>query len=828
MTDSDSENQKPQSNPAQAYLDALAMPEQTRKQITAQLRNMDTATAMQGLHSQIAGVKPQHQQPDEHRCGYSATSVSARLALAYPQVPQAVWATPYRALNMPPAHRWSMEPQPIDRGFMNRLREWRNAIPRLASGRLNTLPSLRTTALLRQLLLLALVIVPSLGATGYMATVLPHKGSTLLELAILLAALALFAWILVGFWTATMGFFVLLFGDKHRLKHDTMAEDGLPSGARTAILMPICDEDVARCFAGLRVVYESLAAHTGSARQFDFFVLSDSVDPDCCVDEERAWADLCRELGAFGRIFYRRRRARIKRKSGNVADFCRRWGEDYRYMIILDADSIMTGECISKLAHLMEQNPDAGLIQTAPVAVNRYSPLARIQQFATRAYGPMFCAGLHFWHLDNAHYWGHNAIIRIEPFMMHCALPKLPGAGAMGGEILSHDFVEAALMRRGGWGVHLAYDLPGSYEELPPTLLDELRRDRRWCQGNMQHLRLLFSDRIAPAHRALFANGVMAYASALLWFTFLLLSSSEVVIEALRPPDYFPKPGALFPVWPVWQPIWAISLFAATMVVLFLPKVLGWLRILARGEAHAFGGFWALTGSVLLEIFLTTLLAPVRMLSHTRFVITTFLGRSVKWSSQQRADTGVPWPIALRYHGPGMLLAAVWGGIIYWANPAFLPWLGPILVALLVAPVLTVATSRVVFGRHLARYGLASIPEEKSPPDILRRLYELLEGTTDTPRISGFDAAALDPTTNALHSRLLPRQRRLSPAIETHRSQLRQTAVHRGSAALTSEQKNELLSDRAQMQRLHEQLWAAPQWPVAWRTAASRLPRVGK
>lgn len=812
---------------AQAYLSAMALPPQTHARLAAELRAGEQSenTSMRWLHEVLAGANPSEDQASTPGEGYSAQSISARLALAYPQVPESVWASPMRALNMPPVHHWGMEPQSIDRRFGNRVRDWLAAIPKLASVLSAAKPAVRTAAFLRQLLLLLLVMVPGLSATAYMATVLPHKGSTGIEIAILLCAFVLFAWILVGFWTAILGFWVLLFGDKYRLKHETLTDAVLPADVRTAILMPICDEDVARCFAGLRVVIESLAQDKVCAKQFDVFILSDSGDPGRGVDEERAWAELCRELNAFGRIFYRRRRARIKRKSGNIADFCRRWGAAYRYMIILDADSIMTGEAIIKLAHLMQQNPGAGLIQTAPVAVNRHSPLARIQQFSTRAYGPIFCAGLHFWHLDNAHYWGHNAIIRIEPFMQHCSLARLPGGGSMGGEILSHDFVEAALMRRAGWGVYLAYDLPGSYEELPPTLLDELRRDRRWCQGNMQHLRLLFSDRLAPAHRALFANGVMAYASALIWFVFLLLSSTEVVMEALRPLNYFPKPGALFPVWPVWQPLWAISLFAATMVVLFLPKILGWLRILWRGEARSFGGFWALTGSVLLEIVLTTLLAPVRMLSHTRFVVTTLMGRSVRWTSQQRADTEVAWSSALRYHGPGMVLAAAWGGIICWANLAFLPWLLPILFSLLVAPVVSVLSSRVSLGRGLARRGLAEIPEEHEPPAVLLRLQALLSGGNGAQQLSGFAAAALDPTTNALHSRLLSAQRGLTPAIQAQRKRLREIAFKQGPAGLSAEQQTELLSDPVQMQQLHEQLWATPNWPQAWQASADVLAK---
>ncbi len=209
-------------------------------------------------------------------------------------------------------------------------------------------------------------------------------------------------------------------------------------------------------------------------------------------------------------------------------------------MVVLDADSVMSGECLSSLVRLMEATPDAGIIQTAPRASGMDTLYARMQQFATRVYGPLFTAGLHFWQLGESHYWGHNAIIRMKPFIEHCALAPLPGKGAFAGAILSHDFVEAALMRRAGWGVWIAYDLPGSYEELPPNLLDELKRDRRWCHGNLMNFRLFLVKGMHPVHRAVFLTGVMSYLSAPLWFLFLVLSTALLAVNTLMEPQYFP------------------------------------------------------------------------------------------------------------------------------------------------------------------------------------------------------------------------------------------------------------------------------------------------
>lgn len=303
----------------------------------------------------------------------------------------------------------------------------------------------------------------------------------------------------------------------------------------------------------------------------------------------------------------------------------------------------------------MEANPNAGIIQSSPKASGMDTLYARCQQFATRVYGPLFTAGLHFWQLGESHYWGHNAIIRVKPFIEHCALAPLPGEGSFAGSILSHDFVEAALMRRAGWGVWIAYDLPGSYEELPPNLLDELKRDRRWCHGNLMNFRLFLVKGMHPVHRAVFLTGVMSYLSAPLWFMFLALSTALQVVHALTEPQYFLQPRQLFPVWPQWRPELAIALFASTMVLLFLPKLLSILLIWCKGTKE-YGGFIRVTLSLLLEVLFSVLLAPVRMLFHTVFVVSAFLGWEVVWNSPQRDDDSTPWGEAFMRHGSQLLL----------------------------------------------------------------------------------------------------------------------------------------------------------------------------
>jgi membrane glycosyltransferase len=688
-------------------------------------------------------------------------------------------------------------------------------------------------ALRRRILLAVLVLIPSVIATSFMLGVLPLRGRTSLELLIALFFGALFGWISIGFWTAVLGFFVLLRRRGRFAITSADADSGpIDPQVRTAVLMPICEEPVDRVFAGLKAMYRSLE-RTGQLGQFDFFILSDSGDPNRWVDEELAWFEWCRSVAGFGKIFYRHRRARIERKSGNIADFCARWGVKYRYAIMLDADSIMSGTALVRLVHLMEQRPNAGMIQTAPVAVNHRSLFARIQQFASRVYGPMFAAGLHYWQLGEGQYWGHNAIIRLAPFMEHCALPRLPGKPPLGGEILSHDFVEAALMGRAGWELWLAYDIEGSYEETSSSLLEEMTRDRRWCQGNLQHLRLVFTRGLHGAHRALFLNGALSYVSALLWFGFLTLSTAEAIREAIRVPEYFPSGRSLFPEWPVWRPDWALWLLATTGAILFLPKFLSILLIMIRhGGARSFGGIGRLTLSVLLEIALSALFAPIRMVFHARFVATNLMGRTVVWRSSAREDTETTWRDALRQHGIDTLWATAWGIGVYWLNPHYFWWLTPIVVALILSVPLSAITSWVSLGDRARRLGLFLIPEETAPPIELRELAAECEtahqrkAAEELPYVDGFVRAVVDPTANAIHRALLGGARSVKPSIRRARQALAERALSKGPTALSAQDRRVLLFDPGLLGTLHRAVWQsdtepARAWGLASPTAAS-------
>ena len=717
-------------------------------------------------------------------------------------------------LTTPPMRRASMAPAPLPP--ISLLHPWRRLRARFevrdpARGP-EPLPSeaepWRRAATLRRSLFLLLVVAQTAVGVWLSMAVLPYHGAHWLEPPILALSAVLLGWVSAGFWMALMGFWLLLRGDRYPLSGGDPAGP-IPAAARTAILVPIYNENVRRVFAGVQATYESLR-QTGRLASFDFYLLSDSTDPGARAAELAAWAGLCRAAGGFRRVFYRHRRLRIKRKSGNIADWCRRWGRHYRYMVVLDADSVMAGDCLVRLVQLMEAHPAAGIIQTVAMPTGRDTLYARIQQFAHRVYAPLFTAGIHFWHLGEAYYWGHNAILRVEPFIRHCALPSL-GRGPLAGEIMYHDFVEAALMRRAGWHVWVVYDLPGSWEEMPPTLLEELRRDRRWCHGNLQHSRLFLAQGLHPAHRALFMAGIMSYLSALLWFLFLALSTVLLAVHVLVPPVYFTQPFQLFPLWPEWRPQWALALLAATTALLFVPKLLA-AALLLRPRAEAFGGRARLSLSVLLEMVFASLLAPIRMLFHTRFVIAALLGTSPHWQSPPRENAETSWAEAIRRHGAGTALGLAWAGFAGWLNPAFLGWLLPIAGSLIAAIPLSVWSSRVRAGVGARARRLFLTPEESQPPAELLRLQALTRGAQADA--GAFERAVLDPGINALACGAA--RPRLPARIRQERRALAGRAFATGPDALGPAERSALLNDRFALHDLHLRLQADPAARARW------------
>lgn len=579
----------------------------------------------------------------------------------------------------------------------------------------------------RPLIMVATAIL-TLAGVDEMYEVLKVGGVTILEGIVLVLFAALFAWVSLSFVSGLAGFAALLRGWRDNLDIDP---DGpLPLvRSKVAMLLPTYNEDPQTVLARLQATRESTDA-TGSGAQFDWYILSDTTDPAVWAHEEKCFLALATD-GA--RLFYRHRADNHARKSGNIEDWVKRFGGAYDFLVILDADSVMTGDALVRLAAAMERHPDVALIQTLPVVVNARSLFARLQQFAGRLYGPMIAAGVAWWHGSESNYWGHNAIIRVAAFAACTGLPILPGRKPFGGSILSHDFVEAALMRRAGWRIHMAPTLRGSYEEVPPTLLDFAARDRRWCQGNLQHAKILPARGLHWVSRLHFLTGIGAYITAPMWLTFLVAGILISLQAQFVRPEYFPKDFSLFPIWPAQDPVRAAWVFVATMGLLILPKLLALLLVLIRRDTRrGFGGGFRVSIGLVAETLMSSLTAPVMMIFQSTAVAQILVGQDSGWQLQHRGDGSIPFrDVARRYALPTAIGIAMAISALLVSWPLFW-WMTPVIVGLVLAIPVAMMTNRSVS----AQPALLATPEDLAAPPILARVHEI---APTLPALSGED-----------------------------------------------------------------------------------------
>jgi membrane glycosyltransferase len=604
----------------------------------------------------------------------------------------------------------------------------------------------------RRLLIIGGAIVLTAIGAWQTKLVLAANGLTPLAVVMLLLFVALFAWIALSFVSAIAGFVSLLAGGGRRL----IDLDAPPPGARTALLMPCYNENPTRVMCGLRAIWDSLC-EAGVGDAFDIFILSDTTDPDIWIAEEAALLALRRSIGSR-QVFYRRRKKNTARKAGNIADWVTRWGGAYEHFLILDADSLMQGETLRHLASAMEAHPDVGIIQTLPIITGGTTLLARLQQFAGRVYGPMIAHGIAWWHGAEGNYWGHNAIIRTRAFAERSGLPDLPGEKPFGGHILSHDFVEAALIRRGGWAVQMVPALIGSYEESPSDLVDLAVRDRRWCQGNLQHAMVLPARGLHWVSRLHLLTGIGSYITAPLWLLFMLTGVLIALRDRIVQPDYFPAGKTLFPVWPVVDPVRAKWMFVATMALLLIPKLLGCIATFARHAGwRGIGGGARLCGGVLLETLWSGLIAPVVMLTQCADVVSILLGRDAGWSPQRREGEPPRLRDVARRYRAHTIAGIIMAGVVWLISPPLAAWMSPVVLGLgLAIPIVAFTGRDILPGR-----GLLRIPEEIQPPPVMLRAVALTreaEPRDDTPPV--FERLMRDPELLAAHRAMLPPARR--------------------------------------------------------------------
>ncbi|WP_447555623.1 glucans biosynthesis glucosyltransferase MdoH [Vreelandella sp. EE22] len=555
------------------------------------------------------------------------------------------------------------------------------------------------------------------------------------QIAILTLFVLTFGWIAMAFWGGVCGFVLCaLRRDPLTLRRQHPAPpNAYRLVSKTALVMPIYAEPPVPTIAGLEATCRSLLQQartqdaTGAVnihQHFDVFILSDTQDTTQADEEAAHVAALQQRLAGQVNIYYRRRENNEGRKAGNIAEFCRRWGRRYDYMVVLDADSLMSGATLLHMVHRMQREPSVGLIQTVPIPVGQHTLFGRFTQLASALYSPMLAAGQSFWQGDAANYWGHNAIIRTRAFMAHAGLPALPGKAPLGGELLSHDFVEAALLKRGGWKVLLdtsattavSFEAPHtgashhSFEAMPSNLLDFAKRDRRWLQGNLQHLRLLTGAGFHPISRLHFLFGAFAYLSSVVWLGLLICTSLLVCVQAIGSSSGEP----LLP-----RPL-SIGLLSVTLFMLVAPKLMGLLLTLMQCP-NAFGGRFKLTASVALELLFAALIAPLMMAWHSLFIFNVLLGRSIEWQTQHRGERSLTWSETWWHTGWMTLCGVSWAGVMLLFSPHAFGWLAPAWLGLIAAAPLVKYSSSGTWGGVVShRWGLLQTPSIAFKPPLLK------------------------------------------------------------------------------------------------------------
>jgi membrane glycosyltransferase len=517
--------------------------------------------------------------------------------------------------------------------------------------------------------------------------------------------------IFLSTWWLAWGAATALLGLTSRQGVPVARVTGAPRG-RTVVIVPVYNEDPQVTFARIAAMDDSLRA-TDVSIPVDFAILSDTRDDRIAVQERLWFARLLARQHGEGRMFYRRRERNTGRKAGNIEEFVMQSGAAWDYAVILDADSLMEGATIHEMIRRIEADPRLGLLQTLPKVTRARSIFGRAMQFAAGFHSPVFARGLAAMQGRTGPFWGHNAIVRMRAWAECCGLPELPGKAPFGGHIMSHDYVEAALLARGGWTVRLDDDLQGSYEEGPENIIDHAKRDRRWCQGNLQHSKLLMAPGLKPWSRFVFFQGIFAYIAPLIWLGFIAASIAAVFTATA--PDYFPQENWPFPVFPYDQTAKAVGLAVGVFGLLVMPKLLVVLDAIATGRARGFGGAGAAFGSVLWELVLSSLIAPILLAFQSRSVFQVLSGRDGGWPTNNRGDGGLSMAEALAAGRWISALGAVVMAATWFLAPVLLLWLMPVTLPMLLAPVLIWWTSRPAAPQAF------EVPEDAARPAVLSR-----------------------------------------------------------------------------------------------------------
>ena len=565
------------------------------------------------------------------------------------------------------------------------------------------------------------------------------SGFSTLDVLLLICVALSAPWTVLGFLNASIGV-ALMFG-----KNDAAAwwaplatppQDGAAPEGRTAVIMTLRNEDAARAYARLLAIRESIDA-TGHGERFDVFVLSDSNRPDVVAAERELFARLEPRLAGAGAARYRLREDNEGFKAGNVFEFLDRWGDDYDYFAPMDADSVMSGPALLGYARLLDAHPKLGVLQSMVVGAPNESGFGRLFQFGLRHVMRGFTSGAAWWQGDCGPFWGHNAMLRVAPFKQYCRLPVMPGAPPLGGHLLSHDQVEAVLMRAGGYEVRVAPIETESWEENPPSLTEFLRREERWCNGNMQYGPLLGMKGLEPVSRFQLLQAMLGYVGSIAWMALTFIATLKV-FEA-NPAAFNLELG--------------MALFAGMFLLSVSPKLVGAIAVsLTPGGVAQFGGSGRFAAGLLLETIFSMLIAPVVAFRLTLFMFGLLAGRRIQWNGQQRDAIGLSWREAAKGLWTPTLYGALLTGMMAYGAPAAIPWAAPVLLGLILSIPLAVFTASPWFARFLRRTGLAAIPEDVTPHPLLESVARHEAALSRAPAKS--DVETLDPLAGPVQPRV--------------------------------------------------------------------------
>jgi membrane glycosyltransferase len=255
------------------------------------------------------------------------------------------------------------------------------------------------------------------------------------------------------------------------------------------------------------------------------------------------------------------------------------------------------------------------------------------------------------------------------------------------------------------------------------ALSDFAARDRRWCQGNLQHLALLPTRGFHWVSRLHLLTGIGSYLTAPLWLIFLVSGILVSLQAQFVRPEYFPKGYSLFPQWPAQDPILAAWVFVGTMGMLIAPKLLAFFVLLTdRKTREKFGGgFLVLTG-IIAETVVSGLTAPVMMVFQSSAVSEILLGRDAGWQVQRREDGGVSLRDTVRTYAMPTLFGIAMAVSAYAVSLPLLLWMMPVILGLLLAIPIAMLSSSVGLGKPI---GLFRTPEQITPQRVLARANEL-------------------------------------------------------------------------------------------------------